>query len=491
MSTPGDDRPAAATPPIDVDALDGGQLAAIARRLVALDGGVPAADAVLALPDAAAWGRLGTRFLAAGNLPAARIALMTAIVRQPQQALTHVGLGNVLMLLDELPAAEAEFRTALALEPEMSVAHQGLACIFHRRAEPDKAGHHLNLAFRKQALFTLGYRGPGQPVGLLILASALEGNIPWNTLIDSTIFQASVIAVEYFDAQAALPPHRLVFNAIGDAELCPEGLRLAQRIAARTRAAVINRPEAVMQTGRLANARRLSGLPGVTAPRIVAIGKADHDAAQTLDSLTGQGFAFPLLLRVPGFHGGSYFTRVDGPEAFRAAFGDLPGDAALAIEFLDPGADDALFRKYRVLSIDGALYPLHLAISRQWKVHYFSSEMAANADFRREEAAFLGDFRACLGAAAIAALEGIAATLGLDYCGIDFGVDRQGNILLYEANSTMSIAALPDETQWDYKRPAVARAIRAARRMLLARADVGDERLRRAADGMEGCGSAS
>jgi glutathione synthase/RimK-type ligase-like ATP-grasp enzyme len=29
--------------------------------------------------------------------------------------------------------------------------------------------------------------------------------------------------------------------------------------------------------------------------------------------------------------------------------------------------------------------------------------------------------------------------LGLDYCGIDFGIDKKGNILLYEANSTMVI----------------------------------------------------
>nr|WP_294546167.1 hypothetical protein [uncultured Rhodopila sp.] len=68
------------------------------------------------------------------------------------------------------------------------------------------------------------------------------------------------------------------------------------------------------------------------------------------------------------------------------AAASLPGDNWLAIE--DLGADGAA-RKYRVMIIDGVLYPLHPAISADWKVHYFATGMEAHAAHREEERRFL------------------------------------------------------------------------------------------------------
>jgi len=95
------------------------------------------------------------------------------------------------------------------------------------------------------------------------------------------------------------------------------------------------------------------------------------------------------------------------------------------------------------MMIGGKIYPLHLAISRDWKVHYFTSDMADKPDHRLEEAAFLADdMPAVLGDKAYRALEAIRDALGLDYAGIDFGLNAQGDLLLFEANATMVIACL-------------------------------------------------
>ena len=107
------------------------------------------------------------------------------------------------------------------------------------------------------------------------------------------------------------------------------------------------------------------------------------------------------------------------------------------------------------MMIGGRLYPLHLAISRNWKVHYFTSDMADKPDHRREEEGFLSDMRATLGEKAVAALEGIRDALGLDYAGIDFGLDAGGNLLLFEANATMVIAPPSFDERWAYRRAAV------------------------------------
>ena len=128
-------------------------------------------------------------------------------------------------------------------------------------------------------------------------------------------------------------------------------------------------------------------------------------------------------------------------------------------------------RKYRVVSVDGRLYPVHLAIAPQWKVHYFSAEMADRPDHRAEEAVFLTDIAAVVGARGLRALEQICATMGLDYAGVDFGLAPDGTILVFEANATMAVYPPDDGETWGYRRRAVDRVIAAVREMLVARAE--------------------
>ena len=103
------------------------------------------------------------------------------------------------------------------------------------------------------------------------------------------------------------------------------------------------------------------------------------------------------------------------------AVASLPGGDPLAIEYLDARGADGMARKYRVMFIDGAAYPLHLAISTDWKVHYFTAAMAAEPDFRAEEDRFLCT---CQRFSVNEAWRRwpVRAALGLDYGGIDFGL---------------------------------------------------------------------
>ena len=91
-------------------------------------------------------------------------------------------------------------------------------------------------------------------------------------------------------------------------------------------------------------------------------------------------------MRVPGYQAGRYFELVKEPDALADALTRLPGNKLLLIAFVDARSGDGYARKYRVLFIDGRLYPVHLAISAEWKVHYFSSDMAERADHRDEGA---------------------------------------------------------------------------------------------------------
>ncbi len=186
-------------------------------------------------------------------------------------------------------------------------------------------------------------------------------------------------------------------------------------------------------------------------------------------ALLQAGFAYPFLLRAPGHHTGEHFFRVENRDGVRAALDRVPGTNVLAIEFLDARKVDGKVRKYRAMVIGRRVYPLHLAIAPGWMVHYFAADNAREATSRYEEAAFLEYMPEAIGPVATAALDAIGGVLGLDYAGVDFGLDRNGDLLLFEANATMTIPPEPIEKMWEYRRGAIHRAIDAVESMLDAR----------------------
>ncbi|MGD0106104.1 MAG: tetratricopeptide repeat protein [Rhodopila sp.] len=394
---------------------------------------------------------LGALAHASGHVSAAREAYHQAVHHHPHSTVAHVGYAYLLSEAGDAAAARSHYQAALAGDPDLPQAHQGLARVLTELGE--NAGEHWQKGFAGHAVVQRRYRGSGAGIPLLLLVAAVGGNVPTQHWIDDRVFAVTAVYADFFDAADALPPHAIMVNAIGDADLCGIALANAERIAARTTAPVINPPAAVRATGRETNARRLADVPDVITPRISPLSQ---------DSVP----RFPLLLRAPGFHTGQFFIRVETEDALPGAAASLPCNDPLAIEYFDTRGPDGLARKYRVMFIGGALYPLHLAISADWKVHHFTASMAGNPAFRAEERRFLGDMPAILGDRAMTALARIEATLGLDYAGVDFALRPDGSLLLFEANATMAIMPPEADPIWNYRRPAASSALAAARRLL-------------------------
>jgi phosphoserine aminotransferase len=205
----------------------------------------------------------------------------------------------------------------------------------------------------------------------------------------------------------------------------------------------------------------------VRVPRVQRMGRRALQEAGAAAMLAEQGLRFPFLLRSPGFHTGEHFLRVESPQGLRAALVQLPGEDFLALEYLDARGADGKTRKYRVMMIGGELMPLHLAIAADWKVHYFSADMARNERHRAEEARFLERMPEVLGERAMRALQRIQLLLGLEYAGIDFALGKDGELIVFEANATMNIVPAAPEAMWAYRRSAVERADAAVRRLLM------------------------
>ena len=138
----------------------------------------------------------------------------------------------------------------------------------------------------------------------------------------------------------------------------------------------------------------------------------------------GTASSFPLLLRTRGFHTGRHFVKVERIEALPETVAALPGADLIVIEYLDSRGVDGKVRKYRVMMIDGKLYPLHVAISSHWKIHYFTAEMAERAEHRAEDAEFLENMPAVLGPRAMAALAHDSNGARSRLCGHRFRLER-------------------------------------------------------------------
>ena len=425
---------------------------------------------------AGALNNLGNLFMAAGEKEEARRVYAEALAKHPQHPLAHVNLAILLLQTKEFEKAREHFEQALKLDPYNLQAHIGLSFVLENLGDPKRALRHRRIAFEGRCIIPAPYRGKQPPITVLELSSSPEGNSRLGEFLSDQIFKKYVVITEFYDSRTPLPPHQLIVNAIGDAEVAATALVGAQSLLAHSAAPVINAPSAVLATGRCEIARRISKVPGVITPRTVTLSRESLVASDYLTTLGRHGFEFPFLLRSLGFHGGEHFLRVENCDELTSALVQLPGRDLTVIQYLDARAADGKTHKYRVMMVGGQLYPLHAAISSDWKVHYFSAQMAAYPEHRAQDAAFLANMHGVIGPSAMRALEEIQKTLGLDYGGVDFGLNEKGELLLFEANATMVVARPGADECWDYRRPAVERICKAVLKMLIDRANTPSHR---------------
>ncbi len=416
-----------------------------------------------------ALNNLGTLLRAMGFHKAALKVHREVVAQVPGDVKARVNFANSLRECGELDEARANYEAVLRAVPDHADAHRGLAYVLMYLREKEAAWEHRRQALRGRPDPAPAWRGKEGTPRVLVFTSPCGGNSPITRILAKANLQSCFIVPDFHAPSTPLPEHDLVVNAVGDVDQCGTSLEALPALLAQTERPVLNRPERVQATGRADNARLLGKLQDVVTPRIVALPREVLVGNEALARLEREGLTFPLLLRSPGFHEGSHFVRVEKADDLADAAARLPGRELMAIEYLDARDADGKIRKFRAMMIDGRLYPLHKAISREWMIHYATAEMAHSPEHRAEDAAYLEDMAGVLGPRAMAALERIAAALGLDYAGADFSLGRNGEVLLFEANATMSAPTPEKGAQWDFRRPAVERIHAAVREMVFAR----------------------
>lgn len=248
------------------------------------------------------------------------------------------------------------------------------------------------------------------------------------------------------DQKLVLGPAPMV-NYIADPDSHWCALAKAGELAEIDGRACFNPPLNIAQTRRDTIARLLDGIPGLRVPATIRIEpKHPHDFIR---AATEAKLRFPIIVRLAGDHGGISTVRVDSVENWSnihtIAWG---GRAVYLTEFVDYADPDSLYRKHRIVMVEGEPLLRHVIIGEQWLLH--RSKRIETPEAEREEAWRLENFNQKILPLISATLAEIYRRIGLNYFGIDCHIAADGTMLLFETNATMNILHnQPSPNRWD------------------------------------------
>jgi Glutathione synthase/Ribosomal protein S6 modification enzyme (glutaminyl transferase) len=176
---------------------------------------------------------------------------------------------------------------------------------------------------------------------------------------------------------------------------------------------------------------------------------------------------FPVIVRPVDSHAGHGLMKLDHASDIDAYLRNQAEDEFYISRFVDYSGADGLFRKYRIVLIDGRPYACHMALSRHWMVHYLNAEMTDKPENRAEEARFMANFDEDFARRHAAAFQAIHERTGLDYLGIDCGETADGALLIFEIDSNMIVHAMDPVDMFPYKQPQMRKVFSAFRSMLV------------------------
>jgi glutathione synthase/RimK-type ligase-like ATP-grasp enzyme len=320
--------------------------------------------------------------------------------------------------------------------------------------------------------YTLPARSAAPGLTLLVLMGPgdLMANTPVEFLVedsDVTLELLYLRADEDFPEQ--VPEHDVMLVAVAESDANQPLLARLIEYTSNWPRPVINRPEYLRATSRDGLSAALRGLAGVEMPVAVRAGLSTLNAiaagAQLIESLLPDG-SFPIIVRPLGSHAGTNLQKIETPAALGQYLQEVEGPQFYVSRFVDYRGADGMFRKYRIVLIDGKPYICHYAISQNWMIHYLNAGMTESAEKRAEEAAEMAAFDQGFALRHQAALQAINERMGLPYLGIDCAEMPNGDLLIFEADNAMIVHAMDPEDMFPYKAPAMRKVFKAFRELL-------------------------
>jgi hypothetical protein len=406
------------------------------------DVATPPNDAALSDPPATAGLAAYTRVLfAGGDLQPVWDGLMARATADPPDVGAMFDLSTVLQLAGQREQGLALQADALARERR------------YRRVVGTGRGPHL------LALVAAGDLMASTPLDFLLTG--------WNGVVDLMFVTPGERAT------ILIPEHDIAIIAVGESDANTSVLDAMTIPAASWPKPMLNgAPVAIRALGRDRAPAHLEGVAGLNAPPTLRISRAQLAAlaagvAPLAEVLPGH--TFPIILRPVDSHAGAGLEKLDDPAMIVGYLDRHPGEVFYLSPFVDYSGADGRFRKLRVALVGGRPFIVHMAVSDHWMVHYLNAGMDRDAGKRADEAAMMASFDAGFAARHAAAFAALHAAFGLDYLALDCAEDRDGRLLVFEADTAMIVHDMDPPELYPYKAPAMRKLFAAFQAMIAAR----------------------
>jgi hypothetical protein len=336
------------------------------------------------------------------------------------------------------------------------------------------------LAFHRLYRSPCATAKPGLRVLALAAAIDMGGNTPIEFLLEeSGVELLTLYVVGGTELPMPLPDHDVAIVIASDSDECRDALGIIDRAASRWPRPLLNPPRLVRNLDRDKLHGLLRGIAGLEIPATICVTRAQlSDVVQSNRLLAdiAAELQLPLIIRPRGSHAGVGLAKLDDRAAIGRYLAERSELEFFVSRFVDYAGEDGLFRKYRLAFVEGRAYACHMAIADRWDIWYLNAGMTESAAKRREEETFMRTFDIGFGRRHRAALSGMAERIGLEYFTIDCAEDKQGRLLVFEADNTAVVHNMDSPAVFPYKPPQMRVIFEAFAAMLHRRAREGEER---------------
>jgi hypothetical protein len=322
-------------------------------------------------------------------------------------------------------------------------------------------------------------RQPRLRVLALAAATDMGSNTPIEFLLEESGIELMILyVIPEVELPVPLPDHDVAIVIASDSEDCRDALRKIDQAASRWPRPLLNPPEFVCNLDRDKLHRLLDGIDGLEIPATIGVEREQlSQASRSAAALAGiaADLAFPVIVRPRGSHAGVGLAKVDDAAAMARYLDTRQEPQFFISRFVDYSGSDGLFRKYRVVFVDGRPYACHMAIAERWDIWYLNAGMSESVAKRLEEETFMRTFDIGFARRHATALAGMADRIGLDYFTVDCAETKNGALLIFEADNTAVVHNMDPPDVFPYKPPQMRKIFEAFAAMLYLRVRLGQE----------------
>lgn len=311
---------------------------------------------------------------------------------------------------------------------------------------------------------------------LLALAAPIDigGNTPVDFLLTGSDISLTTLYISPdLPMPELIPEHDLaIVVAPGDSDGTRRFLDEIRRQLVYWPRPVVNKPNCIINLERDQLYNMLCDVPGMVVPKMTRCGRSSLEAvgngeAGIYDIL--DEVAFPVVARPVGSHAGRNLEKLTSQQDVLAYLQHCDDEEFFVSDFVDYSSEDGAFRKCRIAFVDGVPFACHLAIADQWKVWYLNADMEQDDKKRAEEKRFMARFNDDFSKRHAAAFAELALRIDLEYFGIDCAEDRDGQLVVFEADNALIVHDMDPHEVFPYKKPQMHKVFSAFAQMIFSR----------------------